>query len=628
MSLVSLHAIRLAFGGPLILEDVSLDIQKGQRICCLGRNGVGKSTLMKMIAGEIAPDAGEMVTMPGVRIAYLPQDIPEGLSGAISEVVAGGAGEAGEKWALLHRLAAAHGDTAQQHELHHYLNDHHAWGIQTMVERVLDQVRLDGNAEFATLSGGMRRRVFLARALVKEPDLLLLDEPTNHLDIESIAWLESFLLGSRLTVLFVTHDRRLLRRLATRIIEIDRGKLLDWSCDYETFLARKQAMLDAEEREWERFDKKLAQEEVWIRRGIKARRTRNEGRVRALIALRAERRKRRERGGAVALAISEGARSGDRVLDARDVSFAYGDTPIVSGLTTAIMRGDRIGILGPNGCGKTTLLNLLLGRLAPQSGTIVTGFNCAPVYFDQLREVLQPEKTVWENVAPGGGDTVFVNGQPRHVISYLQDYLFTSDRAKSPVKQLSGGERNRLLLARLFTQPSNLLVFDEPTNDLDTETLELLEEILLDYKGTVLVVSHDREFLNNVVTATLVFEGKGIVTEYIGGFDDWEKYMLERRTAGQAASTAVKRMEPPRPARQKLPDRKKLSFREKQELAMLPARIEELERETELLNRQMADQAYFEKPGFVPQARQRIAAIAAELDETYKRWEALETRPQ
>jgi ATP-binding cassette subfamily F protein uup len=432
MSLVSLHGIRLAFGGPLILEDVSLDIQKGQRICCLGRNGVGKSTLMKMIAGEIVPDAGEIVSVPGVRIAYLPQDIPEGVSGTISEVVAAGAGEAGEKWAHQHRLISAHGDAALLHELHQYLNDHHAWGIQTMVERVLDQVRLDGSAEFAALSGGMRRRVFLARALVKEPDLLLLDEPTNHLDIESIAWLESFLLASRLTVLFVTHDRRLLRRLATRIIEIDRGKLLDCSCDYETFLARKQALLDAEEREWERFDKKLAQEEVWIRRGVKARRTRNEGRVRALVALRAERRKRRERSGVATLAISEGARSGDRVLEARDVSFTYGGTPIVSGLTTAIIRGDRIGILGPNGCGKTTLLNLLLGRLTPQSGTIVSGFNCAPVYFDQLREVLQPEKTVWENVAPNGGDTVFVNGAPRHVISYLQDYLFTSDRAKSP----------------------------------------------------------------------------------------------------------------------------------------------------------------------------------------------------
>ena len=628
MALVSLHNLRLAFGGPSILEGVSLDIQKGQRICCLGRNGVGKSTLMKTIAGEIAPDGGEIIAAPGVRISYLPQDIPAGLSGSSFEVVAAGAGEAGEKFALLHRLLSSHGDSAQIHELQQYLNDHHAWGIQTIVERVLDQVRLDGNADFATLSGGMRRRVFLARALVREPDLLLLDEPTNHLDIESISWLESFLLAARLTVLFVTHDRRLLRRLATRIIELDRGKLLDWSCDYETFLARKQTMLDSEEKDWARFDKKLAQEEVWIRRGVKARRTRNEGRVRALVALREERRKRRERSGSVALSISEGQRSGDRVLQARDVSFSYGETVVVRGLTTTVMRGDRIGILGPNGCGKTTLLNLLLGRLAPHTGSIECGVNCAPVYFDQLRAVLEPEKTVWENVAPGGGDTVFVNGVARHVITYLQDYLFTSDRAKSPVKQLSGGERNRLLLARLFTQASNLLVFDEPTNDLDTETLELLEEILLDYKGTVLVVSHDREFLNNVVTATLVFEGNGTVKEYIGGFDDWEKYMLERRKTDAAASAAAKRAEPVRPERPQPPEEKKLSFREKQELEALPQRIEELETESEQLSLQMADKAFFGKAGFVLQAKERIAAIEKELGDSYRRWETLEARPK
>jgi ABC transport system ATP-binding/permease protein len=625
MSLVSLHNINIAFGGPLLLESVSLDIQKGQRICFLGRNGAGKSTFMKIIAGEIPPDSGEIIAAPGVRIAYLPQEVPVGISGTVFEVVAAGAGTVGSNLALLHRCIALHGDSEQISGLHHYLDQHDGWKIQTSVERVLDQTGVSGPAEFETLSGGLRRRVMLARALVRDPALLLLDEPTNHLDMDSIAWLESFILGAKLTVLFVTHDRRLLRRIATRIIELDRGRLVDWSCDYETFLVRKQAVLDAEESAWARFDKKLAQEEVWIRRGIKARRTRNEGRVRALKKMRDERKKRRSRTGAVSMAISTAQRSGDRVLEAENVCFSYGATPVIAGLSTTIMRGDRIGIIGPNGCGKTTLLGLLLAKLEPESGAIRFGTKLAPVYFDQLRETLDPQKTVWENVAPGGGDTVFVNGAPRHVITYLQDFLFTSDRAKCPLMQLSGGERNRLMLARLFAQESNVLAFDEPTNDLDTETLELLEEILLAYRGTVLVVSHDREFLNNVVTGTLVFEGNGVVKEYVGGYDDWQAAQLHTQPVTKTALVAAAKKHASTIG---LPEIKKLSFKEKRELESLPTLIEQFEREHEELSLQMADPVFFRKPGFITSSKERLAQIGNDLSTAYGRWEKLSERPQ
>jgi ATPase components of ABC transporters with duplicated ATPase domains len=609
----------MAFGGLPVLDGISLDIQKGQRICLLGRNGVGKSTLLKIIARDLAPDAGSIVFAPGIRTAYLPQDILTGLSGSIYEIVASGAGAIGEKLALLHKISRHGGDSTLISELHNSITAHDGWRIQPIVERVIDQMRLSVDGDFATLSGGMRRRALLARALVREPDVLLLDEPTNHLDIESISWIESFLLTFKLTVLFITHDRRMLRRLATRIIELDRGRLIDWSCGYETFLVRKQAVLDAEETEWARFDKKFAQEEVWIRRGIKARRTRNEGRVRALKAMRIQRRKRRMRSGIVSMAITEGNRSGDRVFEARDVSFSYGAAPLIDRLTTTIMRGDRIGIIGPNGCGKTTLLNLILGTIKPIRGAIAFGTGLTPLYFDQLRERLDPDKTVWENILPHGGDTVFVNGMPKHIISYLQDFLFTSDRANCPVKQLSGGERNRLMLAKMFTQPANVLVFDEPTNDLDIETLELLEEILTDYKGTVLIVSHDREFLNNVVTATLVFEGNGEFKEYIGGYDDWQ-HQVEQK----AVPPAIKG---PRPEKSSLISQagpKKLSFKEKRELESLPERIEELEKEHEAINLQMADPAFYQKTGFITETKKRIGIIEKELAEHYKRWEELE----
>ncbi len=620
MSQLSLHNLTIAFGGQPLLDGISLDIQKSQRICILGRNGVGKSTLMKIIAGHQNADSGDIIKGSALSIAYLPQDVPSDICGSLFEVVASGAGESGINLAKWHKLSLEPHDDKDLAALQHQLDENNGWQIETMVTRVLDQVQLDANADFASLSGGMRRRALLARALVCNPEILLLDEPTNHLDIESIRWLESFLLNSRLTVIFVTHDRRFLKKLATRIIELDRGHLYDWSCNYETFLVRKQAVLDAEEKDWNRFDKKMAQEEVWIRKGVQARRTRNEGRVRALLRMRSERAKRREKSGGVAMAISAAERSGDRVLVAKDVTFSYDVIPIISQLTTTIIRGDRIGIIGPNGCGKTTLLNLLLDKLAPTSGTIVPGVNLKVVYFDQLRSMLDLQKTVWENVAPDGADTVFINGQPRHIISYLQDFLFTSDRARSPVSQLSGGERNRIMLARLFTQPANVLVFDEPTNDLDAETLELLEELLMDYPGTILVVSHDREFLNNVVTATLAFEPNGVVKEYIGGFDDWERQSLQQQKP--TSENSKKKEQMPSQAS----PLKKLSFKEKQELEKLPHQIEDKERIHGELVVELSIPTNFQKDGFAKDNGKKIVSLEAELKKDYARWEELESK--
>jgi len=623
MALINVSNINIAFGGPLILDSVTLDVQKGQRICILGRNGTGKSTLLKVIAGVLLPDSGTIVKEPGLRIAYLPQEVPDELCGTVEDIVIAGAGKAGEMLIRWNNLHKKHSESDEFHSLQHAIDNCSGWQIQTTVKRVLTQIQLDGALEFSTLSGGMRRRVMLARALVTEPDVLLLDEPTNHLDIQSIQWIESFILGSKLTILFVTHDRKLLRRLATRIVELDRGNLYDWSCDYETFLERKQSLLDAEEREWERFDKKLAQEEVWIRKGIKARRTRNEGRVRALKRMRDERRKRRERSGAVSMSISEASRSGDRILETEKISYTWGAAPIIKSLTLTVQRGDKIGIMGGNGCGKTTLLKLLLGKLEPSGGTIQFGTNLEPVYFDQLRQVLDPEKTIWENVAPGGGDTVFINGKPLHVISYLQDFLFTADRAKTPVKHLSGGERNRLVLARMFTQPSNILVLDEPTNDLDIETLELLEELLTDYSGSVLVVSHDREFLNNLVTSTLVFEEKATVKEYVGGYDDWERQIKESQNSALKSHEKIPQVKENKP---EFKGPKKLSYKEKQTLESLPQKIEQLETEQSYLNEKLADPLYFQKTGFVAETKIRLFAIDAELEDAYKVWQELESR--
>ncbi len=588
MALLSLRDIRVAFGGPPLLEGASLQVEQGDRICLLGRNGTGKSTLLKVVNGEIAPDEGEIVRQQGVTVALVPQEIPPGLSGTVLEVVSGGPGVAAEK--------------------------------------AISRLGLSPGADFGTLSGGMQRRVLIARALARESDILLLDEPTNHLDIDGIDWLETFLLREARTLLFVTHDRMFLRKLATRIVELDRGKLRDWECDYDTYLERREADLSAESAQRARFDKRLAEEETWIRRGVKARTTRNEGRVRALERMREERRERREQVGTVRMEAQRAVPSGRLVVEARGVEIGYGDRPVIRDFSTTILRGDRVGVIGPNGSGKTTLLRVLLGELPPQIGTVRLGTRLTVAYSDQLREGLDEERTVAENLGDGS-DTVTVNGRPRHVIGYLQDVLFTPDRARSPVRILSGGERNRLQLAKLFTKPFNLLVLDEPTNDLDIETLDLLEDLLLEYTGTLLLVSHDREFLNHVVTSTLVIGADGTVGEYVGGYDDWLKQREESVTAGTGTTPAPR--EKTRPKREKP---RKLSFRERRELSELPGRIRDaeaeisaLEAERDELQRSMADPEFYRKDGArVAQGRARLEAVQTGIEEAYHRWESLE----
>ncbi len=598
--LVQLNEVSIGFRGPVLLDEVTCQIETGQRIGLLGRNGSGKTTLMRLLVGEIAPDDGARVTSPGARISLLPQEVPSDLAGNIHDVV-------------LHGLPAAE------------LDDAHLWQSQQRVERLLTQMGLDGELETGTLSSGMKRRVLLARALVAEPDVLLLDEPTNHLDIDAIRWLEDFLLRWPTTLIFVTHDRAFLRRLATRIIELDRGRLFDWSCDYDTFLVRKEAALAAEEKQNALFDKKLAQEEAWLRQGIKARRTRNEGRVKALKKLRVVRSERRDVVGKAKLDIQSAERSGALVAKVQDISFAYGPREIVRDFSTTVMRGDKIGLVGPNGVGKTTLLRLLLGQLEPQSGKVRLGTNLQIAYFDQLRQQLDDEATVQENLGLGG-ETVSIGGNSRHVLGYLQDFLFTPDRARTAVRFLSGGERNRLLLARLFTKPANVLVLDEPTNDLDAETLELLEERLVEFDGTVLLVSHDREFLNNVVTSTIAFEPGG-VREYVGGYDDWV------RQRGKSAEADGKGEAPVRKAKgagavavgQPAIGKRKLAFREKRELELLPKKIEELDAKLAELHEAMADADFYKQPTAEIARRQGEAKdLQQQLDAAYARWEELE----
>ncbi len=527
MALLSIQNVSLAFGGPTLFEDISLHVERGDRVGLLGRNGCGKSTLLRLISGELQPDSGAVVCRQGVRIASLPQDVPEDLNGTVYEEVLCGLGQAGQELLRYHRLArqVQEGDDQQLPDLlecQHTLEASGAWPLEQLVVQVLSHLHLEGETPVSELSGGVKRRVLLARALVGEPDILLLDEPTNHLDIDTIDWLESFLRRSSLTLLFVTHDREFLKALATRTVELDRGKLFDFACDYETFLRRREEALHAEEQEWQRFDRKLAQEEVWIRQGIKARRTRNEGRVRALKALREEYRQRRTRQGTATIRLQEAERSGRLVIEAEQVGFSYGDRTVIRDLSTTIMRGDKLGIIGPNGSGKTTLLRLLLGELEPQSGSIRQGTRLEVLYMDQMRDQLDPQKSVAENVGEGN-DTLVIGGKSRHIIGYLQDFLFSPDRARSPVSILSGGERNRLLLAKLFTKPGNVLVLDEPTNDLDAETLELLEDLLMEYSGTLLLVSHDRHVLRHL--ANRVFEiDHGCLTAYEGNYD----YYLEK----------------------------------------------------------------------------------------------------
>lgn len=614
MALISLRNIELGYGGPLLLKGVDLAIERGERIGLVGRNGCGKSSLMKIIAGEIKPDGGSIDTVERLRIARLEQDLPPAYSGSVFDVVAQGLGAAGQA-----AVAALGGHHGEHHGEHHAAGGDAAWTLVPAIESAISQLGLDADAPFATLSGGLKRRTMLGRALVTDPDLLLLDEPTNHLDIPSVEWLEEFLLRDGRTLLFVTHDRAFLQRLSTRIAEIDRGQLRSWACDYRTFLERREAVLADEAARNERFDKRMAAESVWAGRNVEARRTKSVGRLRALEQMRRERAERRSSVGRVKLAIQEADKSGRLVAEAEKLSFAYPDgRTIVRNLSTAVIRGDRIGLLGPNGCGKTTLVKLLLGELAPTSGTIRLGTNLQVAYVDQTRDQLDPNKTVSQTVCEHG-DHVILGGKPRHVNGYLQDFLFEPARARVPVSALSGGEKNRLLLARLFLQPCNILVLDEPTNDLDLETLEVLEEKIADFAGTVIVVSHDRAFLNEVVSSTLVFEGDGQIGEYAGGYDDW----LRQRPA-PAAVVAVAKSETPR-VETAAAKPTKMSFKQKKELEELPALIEKLEREhAELVTAMQQPAAYAGDGSEGRRLAASIAALEPRIEVAYARWQELE----
>jgi ATP-binding cassette subfamily F protein uup len=625
MALLWINNLSISFGGPLLLDGASLQIEAGERIGLLGRNGSGKSTLMKLMHGDIPPDRGEIICDKHVRIAVMPQDI-EDLPGTIYDAVASGGQKHLDLLHTYHDLTSRlnggddQGLLSRIEQVQHRLESTGAWQFHQKVEAVISRVGLDENAEFGLLSAGLKRRVLLARGLVNDPDILLLDEPTNHLDIQSILWLEDFLQNYDQTILFVTHDRTFLQKIATRIVEIDRGKLFSFACDYATYLERRQAMQEAEEKQWQTFDKKLAQEEIWVRQGIKARRTRNEGRVRALMALRKERAERRERDGNVRLAVSEAQRSGKLVVDAENIGFAYDDTKIIDTFSTRILRGDKIGIIGPNGSGKTTLLKVLLGELPICGGKIKIGTGIAIAYFDQLRAQFDETGSIRDNVADGS-DTVWINDAPRHVVGYLQDFLFPPAQITAPVSTLSGGERNRLLLARLFATPSNLLVLDEPTNDLDAETLELLEDRLLEYGGTILLVSHDRTFLNNVVTSTIVLEGKGRLREFVGGYDDWLRQRGEEKESSRTVpkEAKTKKGKPPK-------EKSKLSFKETQEREELPGRIDKMEKaKAELLELLNSRDLYKTgNPSRVLDVNSRLAALEADLEAAYERWDQLE----
>ena len=628
MPLVTFDNLSIAFGAEKLLDGASFQLDAGERVCLIGRNGAGKTTLLRLLSGEMPPDSGEIWRQPGLRVATLAQELPADTAATVFEIVAGGLEGLGDLLADYHdvalRLAHDHApeQMRQMERLQHELEARDGWRWQQRVETVISRLQLPADTPLAELSGGWRRRVLLGRALVSEPDVLLLDEPTNHLDLETIQWLENELLEFRGGLLFVTHDRALLQRLATRLLELDRGVLTSWPGDYAAFVEKKAALLEIEARHNAKFDKNLAQEEVWIRQGIEARRTRNEGRVRALYALREERRQRREQLGKASFALGQAELSGKLVIEAKNVCYAWQDEPLIRDFSTRIMRGDRIGLIGPNGSGKTTLLNLLLGRLSPDAGEVKHGTKLDIAYFDQLREHLEPEQTVLDSVA-GGRETVGINGQRRHIIGYLGDFLFTPQRVRSPVKSLSGGERNRLLLARLFTQPANLLVMDEPTNDLDLETLELLEELLLEYTGTLLLVSHDRAFLDNVVTSCVVFESDGDIREYVGGYSDW----LRQRTAPEAAPAVKPKPAPAAPPKPSKPAAGKLSYNERRELEQLPARIEQLEQRQRELHDLTADPAFYKQDATVV-ARQleELKRLEAELEMNYGRWEALEGR--
>jgi ABC transport system ATP-binding/permease protein len=630
MPLLRLDNVCLAYGHLPLLANVDFQIDAGERVCLVGRNGTGKTTLFRVITGAAIPDDGELWRADSLRVAHLEQEVPPDTEQTVFQVVAGGLGELGSLLTEYHQVthapdAAGRASLQRLAQLQLRIEARDGWNINQKVETVLTRLSLPKNKLLSDCSGGTRRQVMLARALVSEPDLLLLDEPTNHLDINAITWLEKYLLNYNGAVMFITHDRTFVRRLATRIVELDRGRLTSFPGDFDAYLSKKDELLEIEERAGAKFDKKLTEEETWIRQGVKARRTRNEGRVRALQAMRQEKAQRLEAQGKARFSIDAGAMSGKLVVDVRKVSFRYGENTIIRDLSTRILRGDRVGIIGPNGSGKSTLLKLVLGELEPTNGEVVLGTRLQLAYFDQHRRMLDAGKTVRENMSDS--DYVMVRGRSRHVIGYLKDFLFPPQRIDSPVIALSGGERNRLLLAKIFTQSANMMVLDEPTNDLDVDTLELLEELLAEYQGTLLLVSHDRTFLDNVVTSTLVFEGDGKFVEYAGGYDDWERY---QRQIPQASAQVLKRADtqptqtPRAPKRDNGP--RKLTYKEQRELEALPGRIEALEREQAELHARMGDGDFYRQPSaMITETLERLESLKQELESSYQRWQELES---
>ena len=625
MSLVTLQDIYLSYGQPPLIDHINFSIERGERVCLIGRNGAGKSTLLKILTGQINADDGVVKYATGVRIAQLEQAVPDNTQGSVFDVIAQGLGAEGELVQRYHRLTSdlANNPTPQTmidlEACQAELDRVDGWDINRRVEAIITQMGLNADRDIGDLSGGYKRRVLLARALVCDPHLLVLDEPTNHLDIEAIQWLEQFLLKWEGALLFISHDRQFMDNLATRFIEIDRGKLTEFNCNYGTYLKRKQAMLETEDRHNALFDKRLSQEEAWIREGIKARRTRNEGRVRALAAMRVEYAERRKRQGKANISIQQAEKSGKIVMEAVDVNFGFSQdstqSQLIKNFSCLIQRGDKIGLIGGNGVGKTTLIKLLLGELPPETGKITIGTNLNIAYFDQYRSTLNEEKSVQDNVS-GGRDMLDLGGKSRHVVSYLRDFLFAPERCRQPVKALSGGERNRLLLAKLFLQPSNMLVLDEPTNDLDIDTLDLLEELLINFQGTVILVSHDRAFINNVVTSTLAFEGNGAINHYVGGYNDW----LRQRNRPQKSAKKAQKAQP-----KNKPSAQKLSYKDQRELDSLPDRIELLESEITQLNDKICQPDFYKgERSEVEKIEKTLAALQQQLADCYKRWEILE----
>lgn len=629
MALLAYRNLSISFGGPRLLDNAGFSVHKQERICLIGRNGEGKSTLLRILSGQIKPDKGEVEAIPDLRIGKLDQEVPKQMEGSVFDLVLEGLGPAAKTVADYHQLAKEYADNpidAIAEKLDHLqekLDYTDGWSLEHKVESILNRLELDGEQSTASLSGGNKRRALLARALVTEPHILLLDEPTNHLDIPGIRWLEEFLSKSDCALLFVSHDRTFIRKVATRILDLDRGQLTSWNCDYATYLTRKAELLAGEAKQQSVFDKKLAEEEVWIRKGIQARRTRNEGRVRSLQKMRTERAQRREITGTAKLNLNQNKLSGRKVITVDNVSYKWNQKPLIEEFSTVVWRGDKIGIVGLNGSGKTTLLNLLLGKLAPQEGAVTLGTKLDIAYFDQHREQLDETLSVAENVHPFG-EMVTINGKPRHILTYLQDFMFTPQTARAPITKLSGGERARLLLARLFLQPANVLVLDEPTNDLDIETVELLEERLLDYQGTLLLVSHDRSFLNNVVTATIAIEGNGRITEYNGGCEEWlQRHDTSKKAASKntpSKKTSPESATPPAQAP------RKLNNKEREALKNLPTQIAQLEAEHARLSEKMASAAYYQdETNNISADAKHLEQLEADTLAAYKRWEALES---